>query len=175
MKKIAILAMCAFAGPAFAQSGPLRASLTGYDEVPAVSSRADGEFEARVNANGSVDYTLAYAGLQGSVTMAHIHFAQKSVNGPIIIWLCGTNSAPTTVGPPGTPTCPASGTVSGSFSAANVAASPPTQQLAANDLEALIAAMRAGAAYVNVHSSISPGGEIRGQVSDNGTAGQVTR
>jgi hypothetical protein len=167
--------MCVFAGAASAQGGPLRASLTGYQEVPSVSSRADGEFEARVNANGTVDYSLAYAGLQGSVTMAHIHFAQKGVNGPIIIWLCGTGSAPNTVGPAGTPTCPASGTVTGSFTAANVAASPSTQQLAANDLGALVAAMRAGAAYVNVHSSISPGGEIRGQVTDNGAAGGATR
>lgn len=172
MKKIAILAALALAVPAFAQAGgPLRASLIGYQEVPAVSSKADGEFEARVRDGGSaVDYTLAYDGLQGDVTMSHIHFAQKSVNGPIIVWLCGTTSNP---GPAGTPTCPApSGTVSGTFTSANVAASPPAQQLAAGDLAALIDAMRAGAAYVNVHTTLSPGGEIRGQVNDNGRRGR---
>jgi hypothetical protein len=94
MNKLAILAALAVALPAFAQNGgPLRASLIGYQEVPAVSTNAMGEFEARVSADRqSVDYTLAFDGLQADVLMAHIHFAQKSVNGPIIVWLCGTTA-----------------------------------------------------------------------------------
>jgi CHRD domain len=39
-----------------------------------------------------------------------------------------------------------------------------TQQLAAKDLAAVITAIRAAAAYANVHTSVSPGGEIRGQI-----------
>ena len=166
MKTIAILSSLMLSLPALAQSGaPMRASLTGYQEVPAVASQADGEFEARVSGGGAVDYTLAYAGLQGAVVMAHIHFAQPAVNGPIIIWLCGTAANP---GPAGTATCPQSGSVSGTFTSANVLASAPTQQLAAGDLAALLDAMRNGAAYVNVHTSLSPGGEIRGQVGATG-------
>ena len=43
-------------------------------------------------------------------------------------------------------------------------ASPSTQQLSAGDLADMLRAMRVGAAYVNVHTAVSPGGEIRGQV-----------
>ena len=38
------------------------------------------------------------------------------------------------------------------------------QQLTKGDLTEVIAAMRVGAAYANVHTSLSPGGEIRGQI-----------
>ena len=169
MKKTAILASMLFAVPAFAQTGgPFRATLSGYQEVPAVNTAAGGTFEARVSGDGqSVDYTLTYAGLQAPVVMAHIHFAQKSVNGSIVVWLCGTPANP---GPPGTATCPGTGgTVSGTFTSANVlAASTASQQFPAADLDALIDAMLAEAAYVNVHSTASPGGEIRGQISARG-------
>ena len=35
----------------------------------------------------------------------------------------------------------------------------------------LVRAMRAGATYVNVHTNLSPGGEIRGQIGGKGNAG----
>ena len=175
MKKLAVAAALMSAVPLFsqAQSGPLRADLAGYEEVPAVATRADGVFEARVANNGqSVDYTLAYAGLQGNVTQSHIHFAQKGVNGHIVVWLCGTA---TNAGPPGTPPCPQSGTVTGTFTSANVSGSSGTsaaQQLAAGDLATFIDAMQSGIAYVNVHTSLSLGGEIRGQISARGDSGR---
>ena len=151
----------------------IRARLTGYQEVPAVSTPAAGRFVATVAADGSyVDYELTYSGLQGVITQSHIHFAQKSVNGPIIIWLCGTTALP---GPTGTPVCPinvagqtAELSVSGRILAANVLASPTTAQLPAGALDEALAAMRAGAAYANVHTSVSPGGEIRGQTRGRG-------
>jgi hypothetical protein len=40
------------------------------------------------------------------------------------------------------------------------------QQLTAGDLAEVIRAIRAGAAYANVHTDLSPGGEIRGQIED---------
>ena len=56
--------------------------------------------------------------------------------------------------------------MTGRITAANViAGSMTTQQLNAGDLAGVIAAMRASAAYANVHTSpLSPGGEIRGQI-----------
>lgn len=168
MKLIAILTTLLIALPAYAQSGrPLRAVLIGYQEVPSVSTQAEGLFEARVANDGqSVEFVLSFSGLQGAVRQAHIHFAQAAVNGPIVIWLCGTAENP---GPAGTQTCPQSGTVRGTLTAANVLAAAETQQLAAGELDEVIDAMRASAAYVNVHSSLSPGGEIRGQVNATGT------
>jgi hypothetical protein len=55
--------------------------------------------------------------------------------------------------------------VSGTISSANViAGSTETQQLKAGDLAAVVTAIQAGAAYANVHTAVSPGGEIRGQI-----------
>jgi hypothetical protein len=176
MKKLSIVAAIGLvfaASSAFAED-KIRARLTGYQEVPSVSTVAAGRFVAEIARDGaSFDYELAYSGLQAPVTQAHIHFAQKSVNGPIIIWLCGTAANP---GPAGTQTCPANipgqvSEVSGTITSANVLASPTTQQLAAGELAEAIAAMRAGAAYANVHTTISPGGEIRGQLRARGHRG----
>ena len=162
MKRLAILAVLLATLPLAAQAQHFRAVLHGYQEVPVVNTQADGVFAAQTRDGPSLDYVLAYEGLQATVTQAHIHFAQKSVNGPIVVWLCGTS---TNSGPEGTPTCPQSGRVNGTITAANVLASPPAQQLPAGAIDDLIAAMRGGAAYVNIHTAVSTGGEIRGQIS----------
>jgi hypothetical protein len=143
----------------------LRATLIGYDEVPSVNTPASGRFRATISDDGqSIDYTLSFSGIVTAVQQSHIHFAQKSVNGSIVVWLCqGVLRAPAAVATL-TPECPQEGTVTGTITAANVLASAATQQLAANKLDAVIAAIRAGSAYANVHSATSGGGEIRGQI-----------
>ena len=142
----------------------LHARLIGFQEVPSVSTVATGELHARINpGDSSIDYTLTYSGLQGTVQQAHIHVAQRSVNGSIVIWFCGTTTNP---GPAGTPTCTLGfGTFTGTATAANVVAgATASQQLAAGELAEVIAAIRGGVAYANVHTNLSPGGEIRGQI-----------
>ena len=164
MKRSAILAAALLALPALADNPRfMQANLDGYQEVPSVATRASGVFTARPNSERTeVEYTLTYAGMQAPVTQAHIHFAQISVNGAIVVWLCGSATNP---GPAGTPACPqGAGTVSGIFRAADVQATPTTQQLAAGQITALVEAMRSNSAYVNVHTTASPGGEIRGQI-----------
>jgi hypothetical protein len=165
MKKLGIMTalLVVLAVPPVARAERIKASLIGYQEVPAVSTVASGEFSATISPDDeSIDYELTYSGLQGMVTQSHIHVAQLSVNGSIVIWLCGTVTDP---GPAGTQTCPQSGTIAGTITAANVVAgATASQQLAAEDLAAVIAAIRAGVAYANVHTNLSPGGEIRGQI-----------
>lgn len=143
----------------------LRATLIGNQEVPSVNTPAMGRFEAKISDDGkSITYTLSFDGIASVVQQAHIHFAQKSVNGSIVVWLCqGAVRAPAAVALL-TPECPQNGTVMGTITAANVLASAAAQQLPANGLDAVIAAIRAGVAYANVHSEVSPGGEIRGQI-----------
>lgn len=161
MHRLAIVAALAVAGNAFAHDSTVKTSLSGLEEVPVVATGATGRFEARIAKDGqSFDFTLTFDGLQGQVRQSHIHVAQKSVNGGIVVWLCGTPANP---GPTGTQTCPQSGTVTGTIVAANVQA-VATQQVAAGDLAEVIDALRAGVAYVNVHTDLSPGGEIRGQL-----------
>jgi len=147
-----------------ATADQLGALLTGYEESPAVSTTGRGEFTATLDADGDViQYTETYSGLQGTVTQSHIHVGQLGVNGSIVIFLCQTATNPDPTGL--APECPQQGTVSGTITPANVlAGSMAPQQLAGGDLAAVSAAIRAGAAYANVHTNISPGGEIRGQI-----------
>lgn len=147
-----------------ANADQIRAILTGYEESPAVSTTARGEFLAVIDDDGtSIRYRETFSRLQGTVTQSHIHVGQLSVNGSVVIFLCQTAANPDPTGL--APQCPQEGTVSGQITAANViAGSQAPQQLAAGDLAAIITAIRAGAAYANVHTTISPGGEIRGQI-----------
>ena len=177
MMKLSIITALAlaFAAPAAFGDGndKIRARLTGYQEAPSVSTVAGGRLEVDIHRDGNAfDWELSYSGLQGSVQQAHIHFAQKSVNGAIVVWLCGTGAPGTALaGPAGTPTCPQSGTVSGTAMNGNVFPGSATQQLTTGEataIEEVIAAMRAGVAYANVHTTISPGGEIRGQIGGHG-------
>jgi hypothetical protein len=82
-------------------------------------------------------------------------------NGGISVFLCqtATNTDPTGLAP----TCPQSGSVTGTLTAANVIG-PTGQGVAAGEFSELVAAIRGGVAYANVHSSMFPGGEIRGQI-----------
>jgi hypothetical protein len=136
--------------------------LIGYQEVPAVSTTGGGTFEASVNADDtSFAWTLTYDALIGTVTQAHIHFGQRSVNGGISVFLCSNLGN----GPAGTQPCPPPpATVSGTATASDVIG-PAGQGIAAGEFAELLAAIRAGKTYANVHTTLWPGGEIRGQLN----------
>ena len=55
--------------------------MTGYEEVPPVSTVAKGSFGAAPTPDG-LAYKLSYAGLEGDVTQAHIHFGQRRSRAP---------------------------------------------------------------------------------------------
>lgn len=152
--------------------------LSGYDEVHfsagppaalrgAVSTKARGSFKARIDDNAdSIRYELTYRGLEGDVTQAHIHFGQQQSVGAIVVWLCQTTAAPAPAAVASvTPTCPAEGTVTGTIVPNQVLAAGG-QGIDAGEFDELVRAIRAGATYVNVHSSLFPPGEIRGQLGD---------
>jgi CHRD domain len=163
---LVVLTLFSVAGAKDNKSPFLHAKLIGFQEVPVVSTVATGEFRGVINpGDQSINFTLTYSGLQGAVTQAHIHLAQRSVNGGIVIWFCKTTQADA---PAGTPTCTnGSGSFSGTITAANVVAiggANVSQQVGAGELAKVIAAIRAGKAYANVHTNLSTGGEIRGQI-----------
>lgn len=145
-----------------------REQLTGFEEVPSVSTAGGGQFNARIRRDvPEIEWELRYADLEGAVQQAHIHFAQAGVNGGIAVFLC-TNLGN---GPAGIQPCPASpAIISGVIQAADVSPNIPataaarTQGINTGQIEELIAAMRAGATYVNVHSTMWPGGEVRAQI-----------
>ena len=85
-----------------AQNRNFKATLAGFQEVPAISTAAGGRFQARISDDGAaIHYQLSYRALEGAVSMAHIHLGQKSVNGGIAVWLCSN------LGTPGVQPCPA--------------------------------------------------------------------
>ncbi|MET0487802.1 MAG: CHRD domain-containing protein [Candidatus Rokuibacteriota bacterium] len=164
----------------------VEAELSGYNEVHfiagnptvtpvvppalrgAVSTKASGKFEATIDdKNDTIHYTLRYDNLEGTVTQAHIHFGQRHTVGGIVVWLCQTAAAPAPASVnQSTPTCPASGAVSGTIMPAQVLEAVG-QGIAPGEFEEVVAAIRAGRAYANVHSSLFPPGEIRGQIHDD--------
>lgn len=145
--------------------------LTGYEEVPSVSTAAGGEFRARINNEGTaIEYELSYGALEGAVQQSHIHLGQKGVNGGITVFLC-TNLGN---GPVGVQACPpAPATITGIITASDVSpniaatAAARNQGLDTGEFNEFLAALRAGKTYVNVHSSKFPGGEIRSQIEMN--------
>jgi len=149
-------------GPRF-----LGADLSGDEEVPVVSTPGKGQLRLLIYPDGStIGYELTYSDLQADATQAHIHLGQPSVNGAISVFLC-TNLGN---GPVGTQACPArSGTISGQIDTASVIG-PDAQGIAPGQIDRLIDALRERLTYVNVHTTRSPGGEIRGQIG-NGRGG----
>jgi hypothetical protein len=133
--------------------------LTGFEEVPALSTAGGGKFTSRIVGNDKITYRLTYGNLTSGVTQAHIHFGQLSVNGGVSVFLC-TNLGN---GPAGTQACPNAGVVTGTITAGDVVG-PAGQGIAAGEFSELLKAIRHGVAYVNVHSTTYPGGEIRGQL-----------
>jgi hypothetical protein len=108
----------------------------------------------------SLDYKLVVANIQ-NVTQAHIHCGPAGVNGPIILWLYP--SAPPAALIPGTTTG-----VLNEFTATTADVIPrPTSAACPGgvaNLDDVVAKLRSGGAYANVHTSAFPPGEIRDQV-----------
>ena len=136
--------------------------MLGYAENPDISTTGSGSFEAKLSSDGSsLHYVLSYAGLEGNVLQAHVHFGKTAVNGGVSFFLCTNLNVATD------DDCPQSGTVEGDIEAADVIG-PAGQGIEAGNLAEIVAAMRAGHAYANVHTTKWPGGEIRAQLNDKG-------
>ena len=70
-------------------------------------------------------------------------------------------------GPAGTQASPAAGgTIGGTIGPADVGAGAAANGIAAGEFDESVSAIRAGATYVNVHSVVRPGGEVRAQLDD---------
>jgi hypothetical protein len=118
------------------------------------ASNAHGTFQATLSSDGkTLNYTLTWTQFGSSVLFAHIHFAMRGVNGGIMAFLCGGG---------GKPGC-AGGTAAGTITMADIVA-VPAQEIAVNDFIDFLRAIQAGDAYVNIHTTNFPGGEIRGQI-----------
>jgi len=142
-----------------------REDLSGYQEdLLALSTTGTGDFRAQISPSGDeITYTLEYSALEGSVLQAHIHLGGRHQSGGISVFLC-TNLGN---GPAGTQACPAApATIEGVLVAGDVIG-PAAQGITAGQFDELVRAMRSGTTYVNVHSTLYQGGEIRAQLGDH--------
>ncbi len=139
------------------------ATLSSYSEVPTNSTTGRGDLDFQIDdAAQTITFTLTYTGLAAPASAAHIHLGARSTNGGVSVFFCG-GSKPAC--PPGTTD---QATVSGTIAASDVVG--PTAQgipVGPTGFPELVAAIRAGVTYANIHNATFPGGEIRGQINDN--------
>jgi hypothetical protein len=136
-----------------AQNGQFRAHLIGYNEVPSINSPGVGDVSLTLG-NNQFTYQLTFSGI--APTVAHVHIGQPGVSGGVSFFLCGGG---------GKPACTSG--LTGTVAPADILAIP-TQNFAAGDFNAVLAAIRAGVAYANMHTAAFPMGEIRGQLEGGG-------
>lgn len=128
------------AAPALAETDthggrPLTATLSGANELTNGDPTGTGSAIVRINPGlGEICYTLTVSGLEGTVVAAHIHIGPASVNGPVVV--------------------PLAAPVSGSSSACVTVSTDLAHDIVNNP----------SGYYVNVHTSVRPGGAIRGQL-----------
>ncbi len=113
----------------------MKNSLTGAQEVPAVTTGGSGTVETTFDKSTNVlTWSVAYSGLSGPVTAGHIHGpAPAGTNAGVLIPFTGDLSSP----------------IKGK----------------ATLTAAQVADLTAGRLYVNLHTAKNPGGEIRGQLT----------
>jgi hypothetical protein len=143
-----IVAACGDDGPS-SEATSFTATLSGANEVPAVTTTATGNATLSVS-GAEITYTVNVTNLSNAV-VAHIHVAPAGQNGPVRLNLCGTGDPQ--------PACTSGTAVLATGTNGTTVGTP------AITFDSLLSAMRTGGAYVNVHTSANPGGEIRGQVA----------
>lgn len=147
---IGLLAGCGI-GTDVERIDAFRATLTGAEEVPPVTTIATGVADFVLETPTQLVYQLRVDDIEDA-TAAHIHFGAPGVNGPVVVLLFQAEdpvsvAAPTTI-------------ATGTITAGDVNAVTGFD----GSFASLLAEMRAGNMYVNVHTTENPPGEIRGRI-----------
>ena len=166
LSSILLLSSClslAASDAAQAQQTGRAERLLGGNENPPVISDGTGQFLPQISVD-QLSFELSYDGL-ADVQEAHLHIANPSNNGGIVVFLCSNlGNVPAGATPRECP--PPPGEVAGDIIATDVLAvvEDTTTVIAAGDLPGLIQLIRQGSVYANVHTLVHPAGEIRGQL-----------
>ena len=138
------------AAGASAQAVVATATLGGGDETPILLSGAAGTAEVAIDTTAKeFAITLRIFNIPTTTTAGHIHVGSKGIAGPVVLDF------------------PAIAGRLGDFVTAfrvGEASFRPNAAIGINTIDDLIQAVANGNAYVNIHTTTFPGGEIRGQL-----------
>jgi hypothetical protein len=134
--------------------------LLGSNEIPGNASPGVGTAEIRVDTvDKTMSLDISFSGLLGNTTASHIHCCNvQTINSMV------ATQTPTFLGFPlgvtsGTYTHEFDMTLASSYNAAFITMHGGTVDTAFADL---LAGMQEGKSYLNIHTNLFPGGEIRG-------------
>lgn len=145
------LAVALMAAPVSAQTVQMDAVLNGGNEAPnKVSTGSLGSAECAVNIGArTITCTGTVFNLPSGVTQGHIHVAADGVAGPVV---CGA-------------VVPVNASNDFNFSISCDESSIILRpEIGIRSFEDFMQAVLGGNAYVNIHSAVNPGGEVRGQL-----------
>lgn len=142
------------AAPASAQSFTLTATLTGAGEATevanGVNTGAFGDAVVVVNMTArTLTYTVRVFNLPSGVTASHIHVGSEKTAGPTVVNFTVAANSSNDFG------------FTGTVAFADFTLRPDQGIRSADDMAQAILGNNS---YVNVHSTVNPGGEIRGQL-----------
>jgi hypothetical protein len=137
-----------------AAHGEFGTHMNGGQETPARATRATGQLVLRPTQDGSGLHFKLIAANIVDVLQSHIHLAPPGVAGPVVVWLY----------PAAPPAVLIPGRFNGVLAEGLITDAQVVGPLAGQGVAGLIAAIRAGNAYANVHTVLYPPGEIRGQL-----------
>jgi hypothetical protein len=142
---IAAITACSLDGSTTVQSATYVAALTGGREVPSVVTPASGS--ATFTLTGStVAYTISASGFTTALTVGHVCIGGSGVVGPVIVSFTIASQT-------------------GAVATGSIDLSTPITfgniTISGDSLRTLF---ETGQAYVNLHTTAFPGGEIRGQI-----------
>lgn len=146
---LALLSLVGVAS-AEAQVRNFTAQLSGGNETPGVVTGSGGVATITLNtATQTVTYRVDVYNMPSGTTAAHFHAGGPGVAGPVVVnFTVATNISNDFA-------------ISGTATAADLV---PRSAQGINSWDDFIQALTLGQIYVNVHSTVNPGGEIRGQV-----------
>jgi hypothetical protein len=128
--------------------------LLGSKGVPPTQTSAIGVAKFTLSNDGKwLGYVLTVLDIN-NVIGAHIHMGNSTQNGPIEVFLYGNNNM----------TQPPTGKVDGVLSRGFISDSDLTGPMTGKHMQELLNQIQNGYAYVNVHTTQNPNGEIRGQI-----------